>query len=129
MYMAGMTEEEAFDSIADQMELKGYGSRVCCPTLLVTGEFDPLSPVEAALEFYRELSGPKELWVLENEFHRVWAMEGLGGLDLNPYAVDWLRAALEGRFKAGYQKTVYVRQKIGRGPFDSALPQVYPGRW
>ena len=129
MYMAGIADEDAFDSMADQMVLKGYGSRIHCPTLLVTGEFDPLSPVEAGLELYSDLAGPKELWVIENEFHRVWAMEGLGGLDLNPYAVDWLRDALEGKLHAGHQKTVYVRQKLGRGPFDGPLPEDYPGRW
>jgi pimeloyl-ACP methyl ester carboxylesterase len=129
MYMAGIPDEDAFDAMADQMVLKGFGSRIHCPTLLATGEFDPLSPVEAALELFEELAGPKELWVLENEFHRVWGLEGLGGLDLNPMAADWLRDALEGKFPPGHRKTVYVRQKTGYGPYDGPLPSDYPGRW
>ena len=56
-------------------------------------------------------------------------MEGLGSLDLNPFAVDWLRDALNGKFPQGHHKTVYVRQKSGSGPFDKPLPQDYPGRW
>ena len=57
MYMAGIKDESSFDSVADQMVLKGFGSRIHCPVLLVTGEFDPLSPVEAALEFYSGAGG------------------------------------------------------------------------
>jgi dienelactone hydrolase len=129
MYMAGMKDEDALDSMAEKMILRGYGNRIHCPILLATGEFDPLSPVEAALEFFEEIEGPKELWVLENEFHRVWAMDGLGGLDLNPFAVDWLRDALNGRLPSNHKKTVYIRQKTGPGPFDGPLPSDYPGRW
>ena len=54
MYMAGMTDdEEAFDEMAERMVLTGgYAGRIRCPTLLVTGEFDPLSPVEYAKAVY-----------------------------------------------------------------------------
>ena len=96
---------------------------------MATGEFDPLSPVEEALAIFNEMSCPKELWILENEFHRVWAMEGLGGLDLNPFAIDWLRDALDGKIKADHNKTVYIRQKSGRAVFDGSLPADHPGRW
>lgn len=129
MYMAGFTDEDAFDEMAKQMTLIGHGGRIKCPTLLATGEFDPLSPVEEGLAVFEELGGPKELWVLENEFHRVWGMEGLAGMDLNPFAVDWLRDALDGKVPPDHNKTVYIRQKSGRAVFDDALPEDYPGRW
>ncbi len=129
MYMAGMTDEDPFDAMAEKMILTGYGHRIHCPTLLVTGEFDPLSPVEGAIAFFEEIAGPKELWVLENEFHRMWAIGGLGGTDLNPFTVDWLRDAFHGKISPNHRKTVYIRQKTGRGPFDGPLPEDYPGRW
>jgi dipeptidyl aminopeptidase/acylaminoacyl peptidase len=129
MYMAGISDEDAFDEMAERMTLIGHAGKIKCPTLLATGEFDPLSPVEDGLEVFGELGGPKELWVLENEFHRVWTMEGLGGLDLNPFAVDWLRDALDGKIPLDHNKTVYVRQKSGQGAFDGPLPEDYPGKW
>jgi len=129
MYMAGITDEDEFDNIADQMTLIGYGQDIRCPTLLATGEFDPLSPVEEGLAVFNELAGPKELWILENEFHRVWALEGFAGLDLNPYAVDWLSDALQGKFSDDHNKTVYVRQKSGCAVYDQTLPEDYPGKW
>ncbi|MFC1491235.1 alpha/beta hydrolase family protein [Nitrospinota bacterium] len=129
MYMAGMSDEEAFDEMAKQLTLKGYGDRIRCPVLMAAGEFDPLTPVEDAFAFFEELGGPKELWVLENEFHRVWAMNGLGGLDWNPFAVDWLRDALGGDVPPDHNKIVYVRQNTGAGPFGAPLPEDHPRRW
>ncbi len=79
MYMAGMSDEEAFDAMAMKMTLRGYEDRIKCPVLMAAGEFDPLTPVEDAFAFYEGLACPKEFWVLENEFHRVWGMKGLGG--------------------------------------------------
>ena len=129
MYMAGISDEDEFDDMAAMMTLAGHCGKIRCPTLLATGEFDPLSPVEEGLAVFDELTAPKELWILENEFHRVWAMQGLAGIDLNPFAVDWLRDALSGKIPANHNKTVYVRQKSGRAVFDEALPADYPGRW
>ncbi len=129
MYMAGISDEREFDKMAEAMTLAGFGRKIQCPTLMATGEFDPLSPVEEALAIFNEMSCPKELWILENEFHRVWAMEGLGGLDLNPFAIDWLRDALDGKITADHNKTVYIRQKSGRAVFDDPLPADHPGRW
>ena len=129
MYMAGASDEDEFDDMAAEMTLIAHCDKIKCPTLLATGEFDPLSPVEEGLAVFGELQAPKELWVLENEFHRVWAMQGLAGIDLNPFAVDWLRDALNGKISPDHNKTVYVRQKSGRAVFDDALPADYPGRW
>jgi len=129
MYMAGVSDEEAFDRMVEKMTLDGHAERIRCPVLLGTGEFDPLSPVEGALALFGRLNCPKELWILENEFHRVWGMKGLGGLDLNPFAADWLREALNGNIRPGHKKIVYVRQGSGAGPYKGDLPEDYPGRW
>jgi len=129
MYMAGISDEDEFDDMAAEMTLIAHCDKIKCPTLLATGEFDPLSPVEEGLAVFGELQAPKELWVLENEFHRVWAMQGLAGIDLNPFAVDWLRDALNGKIPPNHNKTVYIRQKSGLAVFDDALPADYPGRW
>lgn len=129
MYMAGITDEDDFDRMAKKMSLVGLGGKIKCPTLLACGEFDPLSPIEEGLAVFAELSCPKEFWILENEFHRVWSIEGLAGIDLNPYAIDWLRNALNSELLADHNKTVYIRQKSGRAVFDDPLPADHPGEW
>ncbi|MFP6889870.1 MAG: alpha/beta fold hydrolase, partial [Nitrospinota bacterium] len=69
MYMAGISDEDEFDEMARTMTVKGYMDKVACPTLLVTGEFDPLCPLEDAIEVYSDLTCKKEMWVFENQFH------------------------------------------------------------
>ena len=54
------------------MTVKGYADKVKCPTLLVTGEFDPLCPLEDAVEVYGDITARKEMWVIEDQFHPLW---------------------------------------------------------
>ena len=73
MYMAGYDDEAKFDKgVASGMTVRGYLGKIKCPTLLVTGEFDPLCPLEDAVEAYRDLKVPKEMWVFENQYHPLW---------------------------------------------------------
>ena len=129
LYMSGMTDdEEAFDEIADRMVLTGYASKIHCPTLLVTGEFDPLSPVEYAKAVYDELAGPKELWVRENNFHKSRNDYDLGGAQIEMFIADWMVEKLRGNVDPGLASIQYVRQG-GHGPFESPVPEDYPWRW
>ena len=116
--MAGITDESAFDEMVARMTTEGYGARIACPTLMVTGEYDPLCHLEDAQRFFDELAGPKELWVFENEFHRVTGRAGIGGLDIYPFLADWLRDALDGRLPADLKRMVLVPQKTGTGPYS-----------
>ncbi len=129
MYMAGLDDEGAFDRLAEAMSDDEHARRVRCPTLLVAGEYDPLCHLEDVLAFYARLAGPKELWVFENEFHRVSGREGIGGLEIYPFLADWLRDALGGRIEPGHNKVVLVPQKSGLGPYgDAGRPLTIPGR-
>jgi alpha-beta hydrolase superfamily lysophospholipase len=129
LYMAGLTnDEDAFDAMAAEMVLAGYAGRISCPTLLVTGEFDPLSPVEYAKAVYDELGGPKELWVRENNFHKSRNDVDLGGAQIEMFIADWLGDALDGRIAEDHASIQYVRQG-GHGPFGSPMPEDYPWRW
>ena len=129
MYMAGMDDEDGFDAMARAMTVRGHLGRVTCPTLLVTGEFDPLCPLEDAVEAYEELKVAKELWVLENQFHPLWKLANLGSLDCHEYVLDWLGQALGGGIPAGHRRIAYARQN-GDGPFGSCewTPPVGPGQ-
>jgi fermentation-respiration switch protein FrsA (DUF1100 family) len=129
MYMAGMDDEDGFDAMARAMTVRGHLGRVTCPTLLVTGEFDPLCPLEDAVEAYEELQVAKELWVLENQFHPLWKLANLGSLDCHEYVLDWLGRALAGGIPAGHRRIAYARQH-GDGPFGACewTPPVGPGQ-
>ena len=130
LYMAGMTDDEdAFDDMAERMVLTGgHAARITCPTLLVTGEFDPLSPVEHAKAVFDELGGPKELWVRENNFHKSKNETDLAGAQIEMFIADWLVAALTKGVDPSHSRIVYVRAG-GGGPYDSPMPEDYPWRW
>ncbi len=130
MYMAGLEDEEAFDAMARTMTVRGHLGRMRCPTLLVTGEFDPLCPLEDAIEAYDELRVPKELWVFENQFHPLSKLANLGSLDCHDYVLDWLGMVLMGQGLApDHDRTAYIRQN-GDGPWGDCewTPPVAPGQ-
>jgi dipeptidyl aminopeptidase/acylaminoacyl peptidase len=118
MYMAGYEDEDRFDEeVAKPMSVRGYLGKITCPTLLVTGEFDPLCPLEDAVEAFNDLQVPKEMWVMENQYHPLWGIPNLGGLDCHDYVLDWLQGVFGGGHavsKTG--RIAYVREG-GDGPF------------
>ena len=118
MYMAGYDNEEKFDEeVAKPMTVRGYLGKIKCPTLLVTGEFDPLCPLEDAVEAFDDLKVPKEMWVMENQYHPLWGLQNLGGLDCHEYVLDWLQALFSKKMtpkKSG--RIAYVAEN-GDGPW------------
>ncbi len=132
MYMAGMADEAEFDAMVENMHCEGYGKKVRCPTLLVTGEFDPLSPLEDTLALFAELAPPKELWVFEDEYHPLWKLEGNGGLGIHQPVCDWFSTVLRGDgLPEGHDRKAYIRKR-GSGPwgegteFTRELPPEHP---
>lgn len=122
MYMAGLDDEDEFDLMAARMTLRGHASRIACPTLLCSGEFDPLSPLEETYAVYDELAGPKELWVIADEAHRLHWVAALGGMSVWHWCLDWMKAALDGQYSPGYSREVYV-ERGGNGPFAAGAPE------
>ena len=94
MYMAGLDDEDEFDKMSSEMTVKGYSEKISCPTLLATGEFDPLCPLEDAVEVFEDLKCSKEMWVIEDQFHPLWGIPNLGKLDCHHYIMDWLQRVL-----------------------------------
>jgi dipeptidyl aminopeptidase/acylaminoacyl peptidase len=129
MYMAGIDDEDQFDAMARTMTVRGYLDRITAPTLLVTGEFDPLCPLEDAIEAFEELRVPREMWVFENQFHPLWKLANLGSLDCHEYVMDWLTVALGKGVPSGHRRIAYVRQH-GDGPFGDCdwTPPTGPGQ-
>jgi len=130
MYMAGYDDEAKFDKeVASGMTVRGYLGKIKCPTLLVTGEFDPLCPLEDAVEAYRDLKVPKEMWVFENQYHPLWGLSNLGGMDTHDYVLDWLKAFFSGqRTPTSRGRIAYIREG-GDGPWGECewTPPIQPG--
>jgi dipeptidyl aminopeptidase/acylaminoacyl peptidase len=118
MYMAGYEDEAAFDSeVAAEMTVRGQLGTIQCPTLLATGEYDPLCPLEDAIDAYQELKSPKEMWVFENQFHQLRIVPNLGGLTSNEYVLDWLQLALTGKgVSRRHDRVAYIKEN-GDGPW------------
>ncbi len=128
MYMAGIHDEAEFDRMAARMTLVGRAREIACPMLMVTGEYDPLCSLAEAFRVYDELPGPKEIWVFENEFHRVTNSRALGGAAIHGFMVDWLKDAMDGRLAPDHRREVLIPHR-GLGPFEPARGPVFvPGR-
>lgn len=116
MYMAGIHDEDEFDALASRMTLLDVAHNITCPTLMVNGEYDPLSPMEEACEVFERVAGPKEMWVVEDGFHPLRNLEHLGTLEPDAHLADWLRAAFDGRVPRSPARKVLIQAK-GDGPY------------
>ncbi len=119
MYMAGIHDEAKFDRMAAKMTTTGYGKKIRGAMLLVIGEYDPLSPIEAADEFYDELAGPKEMWVLGDYYHMNIAPPHFGNVPAYSVMGDWLKDALDGKYRKGHKRYVYIPDRGGLGPYTA----------
>ncbi len=118
MYMAGMSDEDEFDRMAAQMTTRGYGSKIKNPFLMLSGEYDPLSPVEDVEEFFEELAGAKEAWILGDYYHVIWDPPHFGSVEAFNLMADWLIDALAGKFDASHAKYVYMTEG-DNGPYTT----------
>ncbi|MFD7596764.1 alpha/beta hydrolase [Kitasatospora sp. NPDC059812] len=124
MYMAGYTDEEAFDrELVARMPLGDLVQEIDCPVLYGIGEFDELTRLEQALANYERIRAPKELRVYENEFHP------LGGVaaEIFRFGAEWIERALNGEFaEAGRDVRHYVHHD-GRTTDGTANPTWWLG--
>ena len=130
MYMAGYENEDKFDrEVARHMTMRGHLGKIKCPTLLSTGEYDPLCPLEDAIEAFAELKSPREMWIFENQYHQQRRLANLGGLDNYEYIFDWLNVALNKGLPQQHRRIAYIREN-GDGPWGECewTPTVKAGQ-
>ncbi|GAA1223003.1 hypothetical protein GCM10009665_11570 [Kitasatospora nipponensis] len=124
MYMAGYTDEAAFDrDLAARMPLGDLVGEIDCPVLFGIGEFDELTPLEQALASYRRITAPKEIRVYENEFHP------LGGVaaEVFRFGAEWLERALDGEFAEPGRDVRHYVHRDGRTTDGTAHPSWWLG--
>ncbi|GAA2262985.1 MULTISPECIES: alpha/beta hydrolase [Kitasatospora] len=124
MYMAGYTDEQAFDrDLAERMPLGDLVGSIECPVLYGIGEFDELTPLEQAIESFERIAAPKELRVYENEFHP------LGGVaaEVFRFGAEWLERALNGEFAETGRDVRHYVHRDGRTTDHTADPAWWLG--
>ena len=98
MFMADVTNDEAFDQFAKGFDPRPVADKISCPILIVGGEDDELSPIEHTLDVYNCIKSPKKLVVYEGAKH---SMGGATSVAQGPHfglmMADWLLARAEGR--------------------------------
>ncbi|HEY3921325.1 MAG TPA: alpha/beta fold hydrolase [Gaiellaceae bacterium] len=102
MYLTGAQDEDELDEIVEAMDMRDVVQRITCPTLEVTGEFDPRSPLEEVYELFDLLTCPAELWVFGDQHHKVSLTKPNSNTaawqgDMNELALDWLKDRIDGR--------------------------------
>ena len=58
------------------------------------------------------------MWVLENQYHPLWSIENLGGLDCLEYVFDWLARFVAGTGKPTKAGSIKYIRENGFGPFS-----------
>ncbi|MCC7107352.1 MAG: alpha/beta hydrolase [Chloroflexi bacterium] len=126
MYMAGLHDEEQFDAMADQMVLDDLAPEITCPALQVVGEYDPLAHLEDVVRIYEMVGGPKELWVIENDFHNPRGTENFGGnVDFYGYLADWINDVFAGKKPRDLKREVFVKQHEGLGAYSDPAKGIF----
>jgi dipeptidyl aminopeptidase/acylaminoacyl peptidase len=68
--MSGLSDED-LDVLMTEMAIEGREARVTCPVLLVTGEWDELTPPKEVRRLFDALGGPAEIAIYEDEGHVI----------------------------------------------------------
>ena len=123
MMMAGEPDEERFDALAEQMVFTDQPERVRCPALISAGEFDPLTTLEEIEDVFERLAGPKELWVLEDQFHAYRDVPGMAGIDDLHFLIDWVLDTMQQPLAPDHRRVTLVG-RASAGPYDdNQLPR------
>jgi hypothetical protein len=68
--------------------------------------------------------------VIENQYHPLWGIQNLGGMDCHDYVMDWLQLLFSGKRKPTKSgRIAYIREQ-GDGPWGRCewTPPTGPGQ-
>jgi pimeloyl-ACP methyl ester carboxylesterase len=123
MYMADIHDEDEFDAMVDKMALTPEEvSSIRSYCLMMVGEFDPMTPLEEALEIFEGLNAPKEFWLTESDAHTPFLYPHLGGYPAFHAMADWLLDVLEDRKPRDLSRKVVLHPERGRGVYGPDAP-------
>ena len=129
-YLTQSSSEAELDAVWQKMTMDGLMDKITCPTLIVTGEYDPRAPVDEVYRLFDQMKAPAELWVLPDQHHNgsitqkgrssVWEA------DIHAFVCDWMRERFEGKPVKHPGKSLWV-DPAGAGP--NAPGVSYKRRW
>jgi dienelactone hydrolase len=118
MWMAGYTDEDAFDEFCKSLTWEGHAERIRAPYLCVAGEADELSPPEHTERLMIALKCPKQLVVYQDCRHSVG---NVASTNLGPHpaglVADWMAARLAGKSFPSERWLVEASGNIVRTPY------------
>ena len=104
--------ESELDQVLAAMSLDGCVGKVRCPMLMMAGEYDLRDPAEEVLRLFDLVSGPAELWMFADQFHRPTFAGGQGVYEA---VLDWLAARLASRPLPAANRVRYI-EPAAEGP-------------
>jgi dienelactone hydrolase len=91
MYMAGFTDEAAFDTFRQSLTWEGHAENISVPYLCVAGEAEELSPLAHTERMLARIPGPKRFVIYQDARHAIGAT---ASVNLGPYpttmVADWM---------------------------------------
>ncbi|MEQ1772266.1 MAG: alpha/beta fold hydrolase [Burkholderiales bacterium] len=129
-YLTQSSSEAELDAVWQKMTMEGLMDKITCPTLIVTGEYDPRAPVDEVYRLFDQMKAPAELWVLPDQHHNgsitqkgrssVWEA------DIHAFVCDWMRERFNGVPVKHPGKSLWL-DPAGAGP--NAPGVSYKRRW
>jgi dienelactone hydrolase len=93
MYMAGFTDEAAFDRFCRSLTWECHAEAIRAPFLCIAGESDELSPIRYADQMFAAMSAPRTLVVYQDSRHTVGGVPATNlGPAPNSLLADWMMA-------------------------------------
>lgn len=119
MYMAGYTDETAFDHFAQTLTPLPSAERLACPYLVLAGEEDQLSPIEHTERLVAQVRTPKRLVIYQGDRHSIGGAPSAyrGPAPANLMA-DWVRDTLAGKSFPSERWYVQASGQVIKTPLD-----------
>lgn len=120
MYMAGHTDEDAFDEFAQTLSWRGHAERISAPFHCIAGEADELCPLRFTQEMLDAMTAPRRLVIYQDSRHSVGNVPStnLGPTPQNLVA-DWMQARLAGRPFNSERWFVESSGRVVRSPYQA----------
>jgi len=129
-YLTQSSSEAELDAVWQKMTMEGLMDKITCPTLVVTGEYDPRAPIEEVYRLFDEMKAPAELWVLPDQHHNGSVTQkgraSVWEADIHAFVCDWMRERFEGMPVKHPGKSLWL-DPAGAGP--NAPGVSYKRRW
>ncbi|MDB5810902.1 MAG: dipeptidyl aminopeptidase [Betaproteobacteria bacterium] len=120
MYMAGYTDEDAFDQFAKTLTWHGHAEKIRMPFHCIAGEADELCPLEHTEAMLNEITAPKRLVIYQDSRHSVG---NVPSTNLGPtpavLTADWMQARLAGKPFESERWFVEANGRVGKTGYPS----------